>query len=294
MRLLLALTFILFTNSVNSQNRTDGPVTIPMVLTEEGHTMVQATVHGVEGNFIFDTGAGLNMLTKKFSETISDLEETDSFYTGHRATGEKLQLDLWRTGQVEVGSYTLKDELFSVYDIDFPLAGLLSLSIFKDVPITIDYENELLIAESGESLEERIDRADAVIPIQILANRGRAWSIFVHIHLNNHLKLQVKLDSGAGFDVYRFNARYMEPLGIDSSRVDHEYKRSDFVPEEGNNYYYTQIPEMSTLNGEAGVRDFEATFIEGLIYEGIMGINWLGDQITVDIPNERLIVKKSN
>lgn len=294
MRLLLALTFILFTNSVNSQNRTDGPVTIPMVLTEEGHTMVQATVHGVEGNFIFDTGAGLNMLTKNFSVTISDLEETDSFYTGHRATGEKLQLDLWRTGQVEVGSYTLKDELFSVYDIDFPLAGLLSLSIFKDVPITIDYENELLIAESGESLEERIDRADAVIPIQILANRGRAWSIFVHIHLNNQLKLQVKLDSGAGFDVYRFNARYMEPLGIDSSRVDHEYKRSDFVPEEGNNYYYTQIPEMSTLNGEAGVRDFEATFIEGLIYEGIMGINWLGDQITVDIPNERLIVKKSN
>lgn len=294
MRLLLALTFILFTNSVNSQNRTDGPVTIPMVLTEEGHTMVQATVHGVEGNFIFDTGAGLNMLSKKFSETISDLGETDSFYTGHRATGEKLQLDLWRTGQVEVGSYTLKDELFSVYDIDFPLAGLLSLSIFKDVPITIDYENELLIAESGESLEERIDRADAVIPIQISANRGRAWSIFVHIHLNNQLKLQVKLDSGAGFDVYRFNARYMEPLGIDSSRVDHEYKRSDFVPEEGNNYYYAQIPEMSTLNGEAGVRDFEATFIEGLIYEGIMGINWLGDQITVDIPNERLIVKKSN
>lgn len=50
------------------------------------------------------------------------------------------------------------------------------------------------------------------------------------------------------------------------------------------------VSTMSASNGKVSVEDFKATFIDGLIYEGIKSINWLGDKITIDVPNKRLIV----
>lgn len=285
--ILILIQCTLFTFSAYSQ---DDPIRFPFVLTEDGHTMIKATVNGVEGTFIFDTGAGLNMLTKNFADSVRDLEKTDGFYTGHRATGEEVQVDIWKADHFAIDQYSLKDEFFSVYDIDFPLDGLVSLTVFKDVPVTIDYKNEELVVESEQSMEKRIEQAETILPIQLSVDRGKTLGISTYIHLDNKLKLQVKLDSGAGFDVYRFNARYMEPLGIDSSKVEHEYQTSIFKPEEGNDYYYAKVPEISTVNNNIVVQKVGATFIDGLIYESIMSINWLGDQITIDISNKRLIV----
>ncbi|MTI87324.1 MAG: hypothetical protein FH748_05080 [Balneolaceae bacterium] len=286
--ILVFIQCLLFTNTACSQDTK--PIHLPFIMTEDGHTLIKATINGVEGNFIFDTGAGLNLLTKTFVDSIGNLEKTDGFYTAFRATGEKVQVDLWRAGHVEIGAYELEKEIFSVYDIDIPLAGLISLTAFKNAPITIDYEDKVLVVESDESVEKRIKKSKAVIPVQISKEQGKTLGISTSVLLDNKLTLHVKLDSGAGFDVYRFNARYMAPLGIDSTQVEHEYKQSIFKPKEGNDYYYTKIPEMSTLNGEIETGDLNATFIDGLIYEGIMGINWLGDKITIDILNERLII----
>ncbi|WP_335966733.1 hypothetical protein [Galbibacter sp. PAP.153] len=46
----------------------------------------------MEGTFIFDTVAGLNLITKKFADKIKILKPTNEFFTGHRATGEALSL----------------------------------------------------------------------------------------------------------------------------------------------------------------------------------------------------------
>lgn len=286
--ILIFIQCILFTITAYSQDTE--PIRLPFVLTDGGHTMIKANINGVEGNFIFDTGAGMNMLTKNFADSVSDLEKTDGFHTGHRATGEEIQTDIWKADHFAIDQYKLKDELFSVYDIDFPFDGLISLTVFKDVPVTIDYKNEELVVESEASMEKKIKQAETILPIQISVDQEKTVGISTYIHLDNKLKLQVKLDSGAGFDVYRFNARYMEPLGIDSSQVEHEFQTSIFKPEEGNDYYYAKIPMMSTSNGKIDVQDFKATFIDDLIYEGIMGINWLGDKITIDVPNKRLII----
>lgn len=57
--------------------------------------MVKAKINGVEGNFIFDTGAGLTLITKAFSDKIGKLHKQDGSFTGFRATGEKLTADLY-------------------------------------------------------------------------------------------------------------------------------------------------------------------------------------------------------
>jgi len=48
---------------------------------------------------------------------------------------------------------------------------------------------------------------------------------------------------------------------------------------------------MSTSNDRVKIRDVNAQFIDGLIYEGIVSMNWLGNAITVDIENKQLIVE---
>jgi len=294
MNKLLATLFLLFTTFNYAQEKTNDIIKIPFTQTANGHIIIQSKINGVEGNFIFDTGAGINLLTKKFADKITDLQETDHFYTGHRATGEELQVDLWNSKSLEIGDFKVEKEIFAVYDIDFPLDGLISLTPFKDKAFTIDFEKKILSVETKESLNQLIADKDFEMPIQVSNDREIKIDISTTIQLENKLTLNVGLDSGAGFNLFRFSSRFMEKLGIDKNEVEGEFKSGMFKPEEGNTYYYTTVSKMTDVNNNVSVKDFKATFIDGLIYEGIMGINWIGNKITIDIPNKRLIVKKGS
>ncbi|MDT0676741.1 retropepsin-like aspartic protease [Autumnicola musiva] len=287
---LITYILILFTSLSYSQ-QIPKQVNIPFTQTPNGHIIIPATINGVEGSFIFDTGAGINLLTKKFADKITDLKETNHFYTGHRATGEEIKSDLWNSKYLEIGNFKIKNEIFAVYDLEFPLDGLISLTPFKDRQITIDFKNKILSIESEKSLNELITQKDFEMPLQISNDREIKIGISTKVTLNDKLSLNVGLDSGAGFDVYRFNSEYMELLDIDSTKIHSEFKPSIFKPEEGNSYYYTNLAELTDSSKNVSVKDFKATFIDGLIYEGIMGINWIGEMITIDIPNKRLIVR---
>lgn len=284
--------FILFTTWHYAQQQTSRKTEIPFTQTAQGHIIIPATINGIPGNFIFDTGAGLNLLTKTFADKITDLEKTDHFYTGHRATGEELQVDLWHSKNIKIGSYKLDHQVFAVYDIDFPLDGLISLTPFKDTPITIDFDNKLLTIESEHSLNRLISEKDFEMPIQITNDRDINIAIATTIHLEETLMLNVVLDSGAGFDVFRFSARFMPKLGLDNTKLTSAYKPSMFKPEHGNQFYYTTLSQMTDRNHNIVVNNFKTTFIDGLIYEGITGMNWIGKKITIDIPQKRLVVQK--
>jgi hypothetical protein len=282
---------LLFTALTFSQSKTSEQINIPFTQTPNGHIIIPATINGVEGNFVFDTGAGINLLTKDFADKINDLEKTSHFYTGHRATGEEIKSDLWNSKSLEIGDYKITNETFAVYDLEFPLDGLISLTPFKEKQITIDFKNKVLSIESKNSLDQLIKNKDFEMPIQIINDREIRIGISTAVKLNDKLSLNVGLDSGAGFDVFRFNSRYMETLDIDSTQIESEVRPSSFKPEEVNRFYYTELEKLADSDENTIVKNFKATFIEGLIYEGIMGINWIGEIITIDIPNKKLIVQ---
>jgi predicted aspartyl protease len=62
---------------------------IPFEITNAGHILIKASVNGIEGNFLFDTGGGLTLITKTFSDKLSGLHKQDGGYTSFRATGER-------------------------------------------------------------------------------------------------------------------------------------------------------------------------------------------------------------
>lgn len=289
---LLVSLLLLCTTLHYAQEKTTEKIQIPFTQTSNGHIIIPATINGIEGSFIFDTGAGINLLTKKFADKVTDLEKTHHFYTGHRATGEAIQSDLWNSNSLEIGDFKVTNEIFAVYDIDFPLDGLISLTPFKDKPFTIDFENMLLSVETEKSLQQLSVEKDFEMPIEVTNDRDIRIGISTTIQLDSTLTLNVGLDSGAGFGVYRFSSRFMEKLGIAKNKVESEFKPSMFKPEEGNKYYYTTLSKMTDIHDNVSIKDFKATFIDGLLYEGIMGINWIGKKITIDIPNKRLLVRK--
>lgn len=281
---------ILFDIAYAQQNES-GPIDVPFTLTSDGHIIIPAMVNGVEGKFIFDTGAGINLLTQDFADKIKDLEQTNHFITGHRATGEEIQSDIWNSDALVIGGFKVNNAIFSVFDFDFPLDGLIALTPLIDQAVTIDFENNLLRIESEKTLVALTANKDFELPLQIYNDRGIDVGISTKIQLNSKLTLNVKLDSGAGFGVYRFSSRYMGDLGVDSTEIASEYRPSYFKPLEGNTYYFTNLAQMSDTSGNVTVYNFKATFIDGLIYEGIMGIDWLGKKITIDMPNKKILVQ---
>lgn len=285
----LLVTFLLFSTVFYAQHYTKEKIEIPFKLSPNGHIMIKASVNGVPGNFVFDTGAGMNLLTKDFADKIDSLEKTTHFYTGHRATGEAITSDLYQSEVLKIADFSIEDEQFAVYDIDFPLDGLISLTPLQQKAFTVNFEENKLVIESEESLRRRKENIKFEMPLEINNDRNVKVSVGTIVQLDS-LELHVGLDSGAGFDVYRFNSRYMEALGIDSTQVESKYIPSSFKPEQGNQYYFAEVSRLSDLKVNAEQIDFRATFIDGLIYEGIMGINWIGEIITFDIPAKRILV----
>lgn len=176
MERVISTLLILLTTLTYSQEKPTEQINIPFTLSPNGHIIVKAKVNGIEGKFVFDTGAGMNLLTKEFADKINDLEITHHFTTGHRATGEEIQSDIWYSKILEIGDFKIKKEIFAVYDFEFPLDGLISLTPFTDKPITIDFENKILSIESDKSLSERISNEDFEMPLQISNGSGQVGS----------------------------------------------------------------------------------------------------------------------
>jgi hypothetical protein len=264
---------------------------MPFELTSEGHIMVKAKINGVEGNFIFDTGAGLTLITKAFSDKIGKLHKQDGSFTGFRATGEKLTADLYDAQAVVLGSFVEKNPVLTVFDVNLgPIDGLISLMSFKEQPFTIDYTKKEIIFETDKSMSA-IRKAGHQIPIQLEESRDKAVTIFAYFVVNNSLTLQFSIDSGAGNNVYRMNSRFISQLHIDTANASKVVIPSEFNPDLKTIIYRADVKSIAAkASSTISCRNVKASFIDGLIYDGIVSLNWIGKQVTFDLKRREMIV----
>jgi hypothetical protein len=267
--------------------------TIPFDVTPQGHILVKAKINGIEGNFIFDTGAGLTLITKKFSDKIGKLHKQDGTYTGFRATGEKLNAELYDAQTVALGEFVEHNPVLTIFDVDLgTIDGLISLMSFRKQPLTIDYTNKKLVFETEKSLSA-IRKAGHHIPLQLEESRDKALTLFAYFMVNNKLNLQLSMDSGAGSNSYRFNSKYITALGVDTVNAKKLVIPSEFDPKIKTIIYQSTVNSIAAKASPAvDCKDVNASFIDGLIYDGIISINWLGKQITFDLQQKDMIVQK--
>ncbi|MDN5286024.1 MAG: Aspartyl protease [Mucilaginibacter sp.] len=268
---------------------------IPFELTSRDHIIVKAKINGVEGNFIFDTGAGLTLITKTFADKIGKLHKQDGSYTAFRATGEKLTADLYDAQTVTLGNFVEHNPVLTIFDVDFgplgPIDGLISLMSFREQPFTIDYTNKRLIFETDKSMSA-IRKTGHNIPLQLEDSRDKALTIAAYFIVNNKLTLQFLIDSGAGSNVYRINSKYISALGIDTASATKIAIPSEFDPKLKTTIYQANVKSITTKASPAvQCQDVKASFISGLIYDGIVCLNWIGKQVTFDLKKREMIVQ---
>jgi hypothetical protein len=268
--------------------------TIPFQLLPSGHILVPASIDGITGSFIFDTGAGLTVLTKKFFDRLKQTAPVDGGFTAFRATGERLDVDLYTVRDFKLGNLHKTVSEISYLDVDLGGAdGIISLKLMEQQPFTIDFDKKVIRLETPQQLAA-IRKAGRIVPLQLEQSHGKALDMFAYFRVNDTLTLQFSLDSGAGKDVYRINSKYLQRLGIDAgdtTLVRKKERKSEINAAFTSSIYFTTVKKIAAAAAPGiNVINVPAQFVDGLIYDGIMWINWLAPRITIDIPGEQLIL----
>jgi hypothetical protein len=254
--------------------------------------MVKASINGVEGNFIFDTGSGLTVITKAFASKINRLTKEDGDLTTFRATGEKMTLDLYKANALSLGSFVEQNPQLTIVDAIFgEIDGLVSLMSFRNQPFTIDYNKKQIVFETGETLAA-IKKQGSIVPLQLDISRDKTLDVFVYVVVNNKLTLQFCIDSGAGANIYRINGKYISALGVDTAAAVKTYHPSEFNPQIKTVIYSANLQSLALKSSPTiNVQNVNTQFIDGLIYDGIVWLSWIGKQVTLDLPHSEMVVR---
>ncbi|PWV51894.1 retropepsin-like aspartic protease [Chitinophaga sp. S165] len=259
--------------------------TIPFTLAGSGHIIIKATVEGVEGNFIFDTGAGLNLLFDKFAKKLPP-RQSYNFFTGHRATGEPLNIPIYHSDKLKIGNAEFKNQVYTTFALDIPgIDGLISLQAFQHTALTIDYDKkEISIGQLSAADKKKY------IDIAVADYAGRSLDIFTDVKVNDSITVQVMLDAGAGQKSFWLSDRFMNTLGLEKTAFKVIDKKSEFDSTKVTKIYNGTIVRIATENGLSKVEHPPVFFVEGLIYEGKTSIEWLGRKIAISIPDKKIYI----
>lgn len=172
--------------------------------------------------------------------------------------------------------------------------GIISLTTFRNQPFTLDYANKQVVFETAASLDRRAKEGQNW-PITFRSDRDIILEIFGKVQVNNTTSLETLMDTGGG-NYVRVNSRLMPNLGVSKSdeTVRKNQRESPFTKGFTETAYITQVnvsfrPEG--INNVALVSP-RVIFGEPLIYDAVMGLSWLGKQVTVDVPGKRILIQK--
>ena len=253
---------------------------LPLQLLPSGHILVEAEIEGKKGNFIFDTGGGINLFFDDFAKELKK-NESYNFLTAFRATGEKMTIPLYRSSSIKFNGKEFNDIPYSTFDMKLAgINGLISLPMLYDTEFIIDYTKKQLIFP-----KEKL-KSDKIIPIQLTTNADQSLDISTYVYLNKKYRINILLDSGAGDDSFWFSDRFISTLELDPTKLEVTERASEFNPQIKTKYAKGHIESIS--NSFTKVEDPTVFFVEGLIYEGKTSINWLGKKLGFNLKEKKI------
>ncbi|AZA98196.1 hypothetical protein EG359_00585 [Chryseobacterium joostei] len=254
----------------------------PLNILPSGHLIVQAEVEGKKGNFIFDTGGGVNLFLENFSKNL-DQKDSYNFLTSFRATGEEITVPMFKSKEIIFNGKKFKDIWYATHNMEIKgIDGLISLAMLYDTEFIIDYTNKEILFP-----KEKLS-GNKVLDIQLSTNADKSLDISTYVLVNNTFKINVLLDSGAGNDSFWLSERLMSTLGIKKEDLQLIERKSEFNPAVTNKFYKGNVTSVS--NSFAKVEKPNVFFVEGLIYEGKTSINWLGKKLGFNLKDKKIYI----
>lgn len=256
---------------------------IPIQILPSGHILAKATIDGKEGNFIFDTGGGINLFFKSFADDLKQ-KSTYNFLTAYRATGERIDAPIFENDEVVFAGKKFSKVPYSTFDMKLDgVNGLISLQMFSDTDFIIDLDKKEIIL-TDLSKEENVKAFD----IQLSTNADKSTDIFTYVMLNAKVKIQILLDSGAGNNSFWISDKLISALEIDRSKLEMNEMKSEFDAKVVTKFYKGSLNSIG--NQFVSLKDPKVVFVEGLIYEGKTSINWFGKKIGISLKNKKMYI----
>lgn len=253
----------------------------PINILPSGHLVVQAEVEGKKGNFIFDTGGGVNLFLNNFSKDLNQ-KESYNFLTAFRATGEQITVPMFKSKEILFNGKKFKDTWYATHNMEIKgIDGLISLPMLYDTEFIIDYTTKEIVFPKEKLTGKK------VVDIQLSTNADQSLDITTYINVNN-IKINVLLDSGAGNDSFWLSERLINTLGINKEGLQLIEKKSEFNPSIINKFYKGNVHSVS--NSFTKVERPNVLFVEGLIYEGKTSINWLGKKLGFNLKEKKIYI----
>ena len=248
-----------------------------------GHIITKAKIDGKEGNFIFDTGGGINLFFDSFAKDLNQ-KSTYNFITAYRATGEKIIAPIFENQEVNFAGKKFTHIPYSTFDMKMNgIDGLISLQMFSETDFILDFEKKEI-----ELTDFSTAKNAKSFDIQLTTNTDKTIDISTYILLNNQYKIQVLLDSGAGSNSFWLSDKLISTLGIDQTKLEISERKSEFDEKIITKFYRGTVNTIS--NQFVTLKNPKVVFVEGLIYEGKTSINWFGNRIGISLKNKKMYI----
>lgn len=252
----------------------DEPQVIKLQRFRKALWKVNVTIKGKSGDFLFDTGGGVTLVTEEFSKGLDC-----KFWgrtTGYNMFGKKsegphcdsVRLDAGGVGltPVNIGKISFEGQFAG----DKLPDGLLSLDAFDGKAITIDQAAATITIETAKSLAKRTKQMKE-LPFRVSREcSGRCLSVFAGVQTSEGMTWLL-LDSGAG-GVSLIAKDYARVFGLDPE-VKEQRLRYEIAP---------------------GIGVDSPVMVTDMIMDGNLGQPFMSDYvITMDLANSRLWIAKN-
>lgn len=229
---------------------------------------VQVTANGHQSPFIFDTGAGLTVLTPEYARYAGC--SPFGLDTGFRADGGKVTSARCGPATLEIGRYRVDRE---VAEFDLmkllgkgapPVGGIVGLESFEGHAVTVDLAHDRVTIETPRSLALRIV---GMRPVNVRIARGAGGDVVPFIEVRAKTgTLWMEVDSGNNGPVF-LAPHAQQQLGIS-------------IPEHGKSQLDLDVIGLGPVAVTAASRD--------LIYDGQLDPAFLRQmELTIDIEHGR-------
>lgn len=265
------------------------PVVMPFTM-DNGLIFIKATLgDSIPLSVILDTGGGLDVLAPSLVRRAGGKQV--GLATGHRMTGERLDIELWVVPSLGLGPLATVDAVVGSWDAldSFGLHGIISLNGLRNQPITIDFDATTITFESASSLARR-RAAGKVSQLRFDDLRGRALTAFASFMIGGQPG-ECELDTGT--QATRANSRFLAALGVDTSDASVIGNSFTTVTGATENQYLATVNRVSlTAAPEVAIIAPRVTFSD-IIYDCVIGTDfWRGRTVTFDVAGGELIVSR--
>ena len=252
-------------------SRASAAETIHFESVGDGFLVVNATINGKNGRFLFDTGSGFSNVTPQFAKAMGC--KPWGQITGYRMTGQALSMQRCNHADVQIGSIHLSTQALGVFDIGkfVPpklghIDGTIALDLFAGKTFTFSYAGHFLTVLSPTELLERTRKLSRV-PVQ-LSREASGFSLDVNLPVTtSEGTAWFEMDSGNTSGAVIVGVPLAKSFGLDPS---------------------VKKPQKARITLSNGLVFSGNTLVMPLILDGNLGTTFLKHyDVTLDLDSDK-------